>query len=309
MVPRNTFKTKVDISRISLALGLILLAGCTAPGSRLEPSDWMAWKALRLESVAGTNGWTTLIGLHWLNEGENSAGSSPTNDVVLRSNHFPPNLGTFLRRGASVSFASAPEAHVQEAGRAVTKLNLISDPSPHPTQLEIGPVSIIVIDRGERIGLRVRDEKSEARRNFKGLRSFPYDPAWRLAGRFIPYSQPRTLQVPDVTGSFQKFESPGEITFSVRGSECRLAIAIEPEVRDFFIMFRDETAGATTYPAGRFLYVQKPVSGDDVIIDLNRAYTPPCGFTEFATCPLPPRQNHFPFNIEAGELKPVGTHH
>ena len=285
----------------------LLLEGCATPRAG-PPADWIEWRARRAESVAGTNGWTTLIGLHWLHEGSNSAGSSPANDALLQADHIPALIGTFTRHGSTVSFIAAPNVDVQVSGERVQSVQLVTDASKNPTRLQIGTVNITVIERGERIGLRVRDAESAARRDFKEMRYLPYDPASRLEGRFSPFREPRKLHVPDVTGSFQDFSSPGEIVFSAHGSERRLAVAIEPDIPEFFVMFHDETAGDSTYPAGRFLYVEKPVSGDRVLIDFNRAYTPPCGFTEFATCPLPPRQNWLPFRIKAGELAPPNIH-
>jgi uncharacterized protein (DUF1684 family) len=191
----------------------------------------------------------------------------------------------------------------------VREANLVSDALPNPTRLEIGTVSIIAIQRGDRMGLRIRDSEAPARREFSWLHYFPYDPDWRLEGRFVRFEQPRKLRVPDVTGAFQEFESPGQVVFRAGGTERRLTVAIEPDVPDFFIMFHDETAGQSTYPAGRFLYVQQPADGERVTIDFNRAYTPPCGFTRFATCPLPPKENWLPIPIRAGELAPPNAHH
>jgi len=287
---------------------LLLLVGCSTPEHTAAPADWIAWQAQRSESVAGTNGWTTLIGLHWLHEGDNSAGSGSTNDAVLHSDKLPASVGTFLRRGTNVSFTTAVDANVQVSGQRIQQVDIVTDTSTNPTRLKIGSISIVVIQRGERIGLRVRDSESPARRNFKGLPYFPYDPAWRLEGRFSAYPETQRLRVPDITGSFQNFPSPGEIIFNAGGSEWRLAVAIESDLPDYFVMFHDDTANDKTYPAGRFLYVEKPLSGDRVVIDFNRAYTPPCGFTEFATCPLPPRQNWLPFPIKAGELEPASIH-
>jgi uncharacterized protein (DUF1684 family) len=171
--------------------------------------------------------------------------------------------------------------------------------------LQIGFVTITAIQRGERVGLRVRDPESPARRDFKGLPWFPYNPAWRVEGRFGPYAAPEKLRVPDVTGATQEFDSPGAIVFSAKGAEHQLAV-IEEGNSDFFVMFRDGTSGKSTYPAGRFLYVPKPDAAGTVVIDFNRAYTPPCGFTAFATCPLPPPQNWLTLAVKAGELGPDG---
>ncbi len=297
-----------------LAASLIVLAGlwssCATADRRSgesPPADWLAWQQRRLTSVAGPAGWTTLIGLHWLREGANTAGRDPAHDVVIASEQLPRNIGTFTRTGTNVLFTAAPGARVTLAGAPIHSIQLTNDSTLHPTRLEIGQISIIAIQRGERLGLRIRNSQAKTRREFKGISLFPYDPKWRLAGRFVPYPEPRKMRVPDVTGSLQEFPSPGEIVFRVNGTEARLAVALEPDEPDFFILFHDQTAGSSTYPSGRFLYVSPPPAGDDrVTIDFNRAYTPPCGFTPFATCPIPPKQNWLPFPIEAGERKPPG---
>ncbi|MBL9176200.1 MAG: DUF1684 domain-containing protein [Verrucomicrobiales bacterium] len=287
-----------------LAASLLLGAGCATPSS--DPPDWVTWKARRTESLAGTNGWTTLVGLHWLKEGTNSAGSAPTNDVLLPAGRSAPEIGQFIRTGDSVQFiaSSGIDAHVE--GRPVTRTSLVSDHTPPPSLLEVGPLSIIVIERSGRIGLRIRDPESPWRKNFKAPECFPYSPSWRIEGRYDPFPSPRTLRVPSMIGGTQDFPSPGALVFRHDGAEYRLDVAVEPGESDYFVMFRDATAGRTTYGSGRFLYVSPPDASGRVILDFNRAYTPPCGFTPFATCPLPPTQNRLPFPIPAGEKAPEG---
>ncbi len=286
-----------------VALGVGLLGCVTRP---VPPPEWAAWKARRLESVGGTNGWTTLVGLHWLEEGTNTAGTSPTNSIVFDTPHLPAAFGTFVRTGLRVKFVSAPGAAVRVAGRPVGELELVTDAEEEPTRLEVGSASVIAIRRADRLGLRMRDSRAPARQAFHGLRCYPYDPAWRLTGRFEAFPGIRTLRVPNVVGLTEEFASPGALVFEVAGRTHRLDVALERGETDFFIMFHDRTAGDTTYGAGRFLYVKPPGPDGTVTIDFNLAYTPPCGFTKFATCPLPPRQNRLPFAIPAGELRPAG---
>jgi uncharacterized protein (DUF1684 family) len=296
------FMNALRISGLLATAGLALLGCVTRP---TPPPEWTAWQAKRLESVGGTNGWTTLVGLHWLAEGPNSAGTAATNQIAFDTPHLPPAFGTFIREGLRVKFLAAPGADVRVSGQSVTALELITDAEEKPTRLESGTASVVVIQRGDRLGLRVRDSRSPARRAFRGLKRFPYDPAWRLTGRFEPFSEPRTLRVPNVVGLTEEFASPGALVFVVAGQTHRLDVALERGETDYFVMFHDRTAGDTTYGAGRFLYVQPPGPDGTVTIDFNLAYTPPCGFTRFATCPLPPRQNRLPVAIPAGELKPA----
>ncbi len=299
----------LDSSPITIRyLPLVLLAFVAASCSTLPPApaDWTAWQTRRNESIGGTNGWTTLIGLHWLKEGDNSAGSAPTNQVVLRSDRVPNNIGVFTRTGKSVTFTAAENVDVRVRGEKVGRMELKTDASSGPTRLQVGAVSMVAIERGDRLGLRVRDPDSATRRAFKGLRWFPYNPAWRLEGKFVAFPVAEKLRVPDVTGAIQEFTGPGAIEFTVHGSVYRLTVVQEPGDPDFFLMFHDETSGVSTYGAGRFLSVSKPDADQRVVIDFNRAYTPPCGFTAFATCPIPPRQNWLKLAVKAGELNPAG---
>jgi uncharacterized protein (DUF1684 family) len=270
------------------------------------PEKWLAWQAQRRESVAGTNGWSTLVGLFWLREGRSFAGSEATNQVLLPPKRAAANVGSFVRDGREVRFEAAPGAVAAVSGKRVHSARLQSDADSNPTKLQLGPLSVSVIERGERIGLRVRDPESPARAGFRGLQYFAYDPTWRIEGRFEPAPERRTIRVQDVTGGTQEFVVPGSIVFSHAGATFRLAAVEEPGEEDYFVMFRDRTAGSTTYSSGRFLYVAKPDTDGRAAIDFNYAYTPPCGFTAFATCPLPPLQNTLPFAVRVGERKPAG---
>jgi uncharacterized protein len=292
-------------NRVLALFAVLILAGCaTTP-----PPEWTAWRARRNESIGGTNGWTTLVGLNWLQEGDSTAGGGSSNQVVLHGDRVPEFAGNFNRHGESVSFTAASNADVRIDGRTIAKTELRTDDSPNPTRLQIGSVSVIAIHRGDRIGLRLRDPDSDARRHFQGLRWFSYDPHWRVAGHFVAFPQERQLRVLDVTGNTQEMMSPGSIFFDVNGAEYHLDAVQEKGESELFIMFHDETAGDSTYASGRFLYVAKPNSTGRTVIDFNRAFTPPCGFTAFATCPIPPKQNWLPLAVRAGELKPDGGDH
>ena len=295
-------------------LGAILLAtlglsGCVSqPSPKTAPSDWLEFQAKRRESVAGTNGWTTLVGLHWLHEGVNSAGSDPTNQVVLPRSRVPASIGTFTRSGKEVRFTATQGVPALIDGQTVTTTALRSDAADTPTRLQVGGLQILVLERGERMALRVRDPLAPARLHFPGMRYFPYSSAWRIEGRFEPAPSPRQVQVMDVTGGTQKFSCPGVVVFPVNGVEHRLEVFDEAAGEPYFVIFHDETAGGTTYGGGRFLYVQRPDVDRRVVVDFNRAYNPPCAVTPFATCPRPPAENRLPIAIPAGEQDPHWAH-
>ncbi len=286
---------------------LLALAGCRTPPSS-APSEWHAWHAKRLRSVAGTHGWTTVVGLHWLAEGSNPTGTAPGLPVPLPAGRGPEHVGDFVRTGQQVHFEARPGVTVTLSNQPVTSVVLQSDEDGHatPSPLRVGDLTLTLLKRGARLGIRVRDPESSARRHFKGLARYRYDPRWRLPARYVAFPEPRQLKVPDVTGNIQSLASPGQLVFSVAGSEHRLDVVEEPGEEEFFILFRDATSGRGTYGAGRYLYAPRPDARGAVLLDFNHAYTPPCGFTAFATCPMPPPQNRLPFPIRAGERAPAG---
>jgi len=173
----------------------------------------------------------------------------------------------------------------------------------------MGSLLINIVKRGDRIGVRVKDSESRTRREFKGLEYFPIDPKWRIEARFEPYQPPKTIPITNVLGMTDEEVSPGALAFEVDSKTYRIDPILEKGETDYFVMIADETTGRETYGAGRYLYVSPPDASGKVVVDFNKTYSPPCAFTNFATCPLPPRQNHLPFRIEAGEKKYSGTVH
>ena len=296
-------------ARIFILLAALIFGGYSGRSAESDkgtpPADWLAWQQARQESIAGTNGWTTLISLKWLPDGQTYVGADSTNQLVLPTGRAVGAVGVFSRSGKTVRFAAAPGVVATVGGVPVQELEMKTDATENPTKLTIGVLTFVVIERGERFGVRVRDPESPARLHFAGLKYFPYDPAWRIAGRFEPFTLVKIVRVPDASGGIQQLTSPGELVFTNAGQEYRLAAVAERGDDEFFVIFKDRTAGDTTYPAGRFLYVAQPDTAGRVTLDFNRAFNPPCGFTLFATCPRPPIQNTLPFAIPAGERKPV----
>ncbi|MHB8405077.1 MAG: DUF1684 domain-containing protein [Gammaproteobacteria bacterium] len=267
------------------------------------------WQNRRLRKLTAADGWTTLVGLFWLEAGENSFGRAASNRIVMDYPGLPQQVGSFRVRGTRVSFSAAPGAAVMHAGQPVSNLDpLIDDAGGTPTLLNTGSVSFHLLERSGRLGIRVRDSAAAARVHFQGLEYFPIDEKWRLAARFAPYKPVKTVSIVTVLGMQEEMQSPGALVFEVDGQQHRLEVVLESGAIDYFVMFTDLTNGQQTYAAGRCLYVPPPVAGATVI-DFNKAYNPPCCFTAFATCPLPPRQNRLPIAVSAGELKYSGGDH
>lgn len=279
------------------------------PSSEPAPhrAEWEQWRTRRIESLRREDGWLSLIGLVWLQEGENSVGSDPGSSIVLPASKSPARIGSILLDKGAVSVRAEPGSGLTADGKPVTSMPLATDAGGGPaTVLKRGSISFYVIARGSKLGVRVKDSDSETRRDFRGIETFPYDERYRVEARFEPYVPAREIAVPNVLGTVEKQPSPGELVFELNGKTYRLDPVLETGETDLFVIFGDRTSGHETYGGGRFLYAKSAVGGK-TILDFNRAYNPPCVFTPYATCPLPPKENKLPIRVEAGE-KTYGEH-
>jgi uncharacterized protein (DUF1684 family) len=267
-------------------------------------SEILSWRKDREARLKAPDGWLSLAGLFWLKTGRTEAGSSPSAAIQLPK-RAPARAGWFTLEGEQVSFSAAPGTTVTINGKPQSTGRLQDDSRGKPDIVEIAGLKLYVIRRGKRLGIRLKDEQSEYRRNFQGLQWYPPRREWLIQARLIPYPQPRKMLFNSQTGDKHEYTSPGYAEFEVGGRKYRLS-PVNDEGKLFFI-FRDKTAGKTTYPAARYLYTELPVNGR-VTLDFNKAYNPPCVFTPFATCPLPPPENRLPIEINAGELMYKGKH-
>ncbi len=291
------------LSLVWIAMSVI----ASSPEGAPHRGEWESWRARRLESLRGEDGWLSLIGLFWLQEGENSVGGGPGSRILLPAGKTPARIGSILLDKSSVSVRAEPESGLTADGKPVTSMPLATDAGAGPaTVLKRGSVSFYVIARGSKLGVRVKDSDAETRRNFRGIETFPYDERYRVEARFEPYVPAHDIAVPNVLGTIEKEPSPGALVFELDGKTYRLDPVLETGETDLFVIFGDQTNGHETYGGGRFLYA-KPAVGGKTILDFNRAYSPPCVFTPYATCPLPPKQNKLPIRVEAGE-KTYGEH-
>lgn len=293
---------------LTLVLAAVLAgAGCQTGTHRQE--SLAEWQARRTVSISGTNGWSTLVGLHWLPEGRSTCGSDTQQTHVFPAGRAPGFVGSWVREGQKVRFIPAAGVTATVDGHAVPSRPLRTDAKgAKPEILRIGDLSIAVIVRGDRVGLRVRDPQAPTRTHFQGLEYFPKRPDWMITGRLVPVKPGTVLPVLNILGDIEEMPAAGTVVFEKDGREFRLDVALDTEEDDLFLLFKDATSGQETYPAGRFLHAPKPGRDGVVTLDFNRAYNPPCAFTSFATCPLPPRQNRLGTRVEAGELRYRGGH-
>ena len=260
-----------------------------------------AWRNQQEADLRAEDGWLSVVGLFWLHEGENSVGSNPDCEVVLPL-RLPAHLGTLIFSPQGVVLQVADGAGPVRVGGQLVRESVLSDDPLHPTLVQVEQVTFFVIRRGDRVGVRMRDAASEARRNFTGRAWFPLDPAFRVAGRFEPHPSQRTIEVETAIGTAVAFNNPGAVTFELNGLQQRLE-AFEGEDGELWFLFRDSTSGRETYGAGRELYA---LLGADGVVDMdfNKAQNLPCVFTPFATCPMAPKANHLPLAVQAGERLP-----
>ncbi|HEY0385124.1 MAG TPA: DUF1684 domain-containing protein [Pyrinomonadaceae bacterium] len=293
---------KIIIARGGAGLLLALLIAINVAGQSAYRRELKNWREEQERELKADDGWLTVAGLYWLKEGPNRVGTAADNDMILPAGSAPGKTATFELTGGVVTLRVAEGAGVTVAGERVRQLVMKPDTDPPPTIVKINDLTMLVIKRGERYGIRLKDKNSRLRREFKGMRWFPAEASYRVTARFVPHAQPTELAVPNVLGDVIKMESSGTLFFTLNGREYSL----EPvsEEGQLFIIFRDLTSGKQSYPAGRFLYADAPVGGQ-VTLDFNKAVNPPCAFTPYATCPLPPKQNRLRVAIRAGEL----THH
>jgi uncharacterized protein (DUF1684 family) len=270
--------------RACLAFAAIILIGADSSYQQ----QVARWRAEREAKLKADDGWLTVVGLHWLHEGVNSVGSDPNADAPLPAS-APARVGTIT--------LSKGKAHFKPSGGvALKEMDLKTDVTPQYDRLALGRVKFFVIERETKFGVRVKDNDSEARKKFAGLRWYPVDPTWNIKAKFI--SSPHQVSFDTEVGVKEKDDSPGYVAFTRGGREYKMEAVKEDD--DLWFVFRDLTSGKTTYGASRFLYTPFPKDGF-VEMDFNKAENPPCMFTDYATCPLPTPQNRLQLAVTAGE--------
>ena len=257
----------------------------------------MEWRKGRVEELKNENGWLNLAGLFWLKEGENSFGSDISNDIIFPNEKAKPFMGKFVLDKGVVTFSSLLKKQILINNIGSQEAQLF--PSEENKVSSFGSLRWFVIKRGQKYGVRLRDLKSEFLQEFKGISYFDIDPSWRVKAKYEK-TVGQTIGILDVTGQTNQLESPGKVTFSRKGKLYSMHAIAEGE--QLFFVFGDKTNKISTYGAGRFLYAPMPKESGEIFLDFNKAHNPPCAFTPFATCPLPPEQNMLDLEVTAGEM-------
>ena len=266
------------------------------------------WRQERKAGLMKPDGWLTLVGLDWLEEGANAVGSGEGKAVTLPAS-TPEDLGTLQLADGVVSLELADGVDgLTVAGEPFSGGVLAPDTSGEATLVEMGGVNFHIIEREGRYGVRTKDAAAKTYTEFKGLSYYDASIRWRVIATVLPYDPPKTLPVPNVLGYNVDSEVPAAVEFYLDGTIHRLD-ALPGTDGGFHLVFGDRTNGVTTYGGGRFIYTDAPNEQGKVVVDFNRAYNPPCVFTPYATCPLAPPQNKLAVAVEAGEKSYAGGKH
>jgi hypothetical protein len=339
---KNRAAGLVAIALILLPLGwgwlgaaqAVAQAPATATAGTQDSAAWQqdlaAWRAQRERELAAPDGWLTLVGLEWLKPGINSFGAAADNQIRIRAK-APEHMGLFTVSGKTGS-AKSPSTKTTAGGQAAASkpiIQLLAPAGGFPPDLTIdgapareGPLAIdakpstiawhgltlAVLPRGDRFALRIKDSDAPTRTGFRGLNWYAPDPRFRVTARWIPFNPPRIEKIPTVIGTTLDLPAPGIAEFTLNGKTLQLEPVIEAgEAGTLFFILRDQTSATTTYGPARFLHTGLPdhdlAQPGELTLDFNRLENPPCAYTPYATCPLPPEQNRLPVALEAGEQR------
>ncbi len=284
-------------------LTLLIILSCNRNNSLIDnpevfKSEYQDWQISRLERLKSENGWLNLAGLFWLEEGVNTFGSGESNDIIFPK-HFPEIGGEIFLEDSTLSIKVHEVVSITTKGEQIDEILLTHDQQKNKTVLEHGSFRWFIIKRGENYGIRLRDLKHPRINELDHIPYYPPSDKWAIEATFVPYDSVRIIEVPTVINNFSEpYKVPGELKFRINGKTHTLLPFTAG--KGYFLIVGDASNGIETYGAGRFMYTDK-VFEDKVILDFNRAYNPPCAFSPYATCPLPPFENILDLKIEAGE--------
>ena len=261
----------------------------------------LKWRQEMDTNLRRENGWLALAGLFWLRRGTNLIGSDPASDIRLPP-RAPGRLGIFDFDGENVTLTVEADLPVEVNGVAKKNAVLDTDEEDVPSFVTFNAMRMVVLRRSKGVGIRIWDSTRQERQLFPPRQWYPVQSKLRVAGTYTRFETPKIVKMPDVLGAVLDEPMQGFIAFELQSKRHELVVSEMPD-RRLFVQFMDLTNHRSTYPSGRYHYTD-PYEGEDAFIDFNKAYSPPCAFTEYATCTFPPRENHLSIPIEAGELYP-----
>ena len=276
---------------------LLPLAGLGEDASYQKEIE--SWRMERETNLKKDGSWLTVAGLYWLREGESTVGADSENDFVLPEGTAPAFVGAFTYEKGKVTFRANDGVTVVQKGKEEKPVSAVALEPGEKNAVALGKLSMWVHASGPRLAIRLRDLDSPIRKEFTGLQWFPVEPAYRVTAKFTPHSKPKDVEILNMLGDIERYQSPGVVDFELQGQAIRMEPVSDSDAGLWFI-FKDQTSGKETYPSARFLRTDNPKDGS-VVVDFNKAYNPPCAFNPYTTCPMPPKENRLKVRIEAGE--------
>lgn len=297
--------------KIRFVLLILVMVSCTGRSElKLDPESYQEeineWHEGQMEFLRSDEGYLNLIGLYWLEDGENSFGAGAV-DLQVNHGELHDVLGNFILEEDKVFFepkVSGVQLESKEVNEKVLIFDLRDGLDLH---MDYGSLHWNIIKRGDKFGVRLRDLEAKEVIDFEGVDRFPVDLKWRIKARFVPYEPVKEIMISNVVGQVMPNISSGYVEFEFDNNIYRLDALANPDDDELFLMFADKTSGDLTYGGGRYMYVDRNFASDEIILDFNKAYNPPCVYTAYATCPLPPKQNILDLEVRAGH-KNFGKH-
>jgi uncharacterized protein len=281
---------------VSCFWGLQLLA---QPGTGYV-GEIRRWDSLRVVGLKAENGWLNLAGLYFLPKGKTSFGSGEQAVIKFPAGTIPELAGSFEVNDSTVSVTTIKDIQVTVNGKATQQAVVFHKDSASAPEVRYNNLKWNIIQRDGRFAIRLRNLQSESVKNFKGIERYAIDSTWRIKAVMRENITPVFIPITNILGNTSNQQSPGKLFFSINGKQYTLD-ALDGGKDELFIIFGDETNGSQTYPSGRYMYIKRPAGDGVTYLDFNKAYNPPCAFTDYATCPLPPKQNILPIAVTAGE--------
>lgn len=279
-----------------IILFLLFSIWATAFGQTAFEREISRWDSSRSANLKSESGWLNLAGLYWLKEGTNTFGSGSGNDIRFPAGSIPEHLGRIIQKDDRAILETV--LPVRFKGSMVKQALVLDKDSIGGPMTDYGKWRWNLIRRDGKIAIRLRQLDHPAIQTFHGISRYAADSSWRVHAKLVQRST-ANISITNVLGHTNLQASPGVLEFTLRGMKCTLDALVEGN--QLFIIFTDSTTGVTTYASGRYLYASMPDASGNTVLDFNKAFNPPCAFTPFATCPLPPPQNNLNLAVEAGE--------
>lgn len=296
------FTNMAKFPKLALTFSLLccLASFCLADDNYKNEID--TWHSKRIDRLKAESGWLSLVGLYWLADGDNTFGSSGKNKVQFPEGTIAASAGTFNLTDSIVKMTVNDGVDITVDGETTKESILLSPETDQAPVASCQNLRWTIIKRDNKFGVRLRDLKSPKIAEFKGIDRYKVDEKWKVEAILINDTNQKTIPITNVLGQTNQTPIAGKLVFTLNGTEYTLDALDEGS--DLFIIFGDPTNEDDTYASGRFLYAKHPEEGQNkVVLDFNKSYNPPCAFTDFATCPLPPKQNILPIPIKAGEKR------